>query len=260
MDNNSPSPTLMKLAATVRRHRKRAELTQLQLAELIPCSDRTISAIETGRERPSREMVVAVERALGISPDALVDLYDLLDAESLPGWMRDWVLEERRATRLRSFELVIIPGLLQTEGYARALLNGNETLVEARMDRQRILASDAPPTLHVVLDEAAMYREVGGRQDMFDQLEHLIQCVSEKLTVQIVPSDVNPCHIGAFMIGTIDGNGDVAYIETAVRGIVTSSRNDVTHLNGTWEKIRSHALSQRESLHFIRRTAEERWA
>jgi transcriptional regulator with XRE-family HTH domain len=98
MDNNSPSPTLMKLAAAVRRHRKRAELTQLQLAELIPCCDRTISAIETGRERPSRPMVVAVEKALRISPDALVDLYDLLDAESLPGWMRDWVIEERRAT------------------------------------------------------------------------------------------------------------------------------------------------------------------
>jgi uncharacterized protein DUF5753 len=128
------------------------------------------------------------------------------------------------------------------------------------MDRQGILASDAPPTLHVVLDEAAMYREVGGGQAMFDQLQHLSQCVSERLTVQIIPSDVNPCHIGAFVIATIDGSGEVAYIETAVRGIVTSSRDDVTHLNGTWEKIRSHALSQRESLNFIRRTAEERWA
>ena len=257
--DSPPSPTLMKLAAAVRRHRKRAELTQLQLAELIPCSDKTISAIETGRERPSRGMVVAVEKALQLSPDALVDLYDLLEGESLPGWMRDWVIEERRASMLRSFELVIIPGLLQTEGYARALLNGNETAVQARMDRQGILTSDAPPTLHAVLDEGLLYREIGGRQGMYDQLRHLTECASEKLTVQIVPSDVNPCRIGAFMIGTVDGGGEVAYIETAVRGIVTSSRDDVTHLNGTWENIRSHALSQRESLDFIRRTAEERW-
>jgi transcriptional regulator with XRE-family HTH domain len=258
MDSNSPSPTLMKLAAAVRRHRKRAELTQLQLAELIPCSDRTISAIETGRERPSREMVVAVERALRISPDALVDLYDLLDSESLPGWMRDWVIEERRASRLRSFELAIVPGLLQIEEYAKALLNGNEAAVQARMDRQAILTSDTPPTLHVVLDEAVLYREIGGRQTMHDQLEHLTTCVSERLTVQIVPSDVNPSRSGAFTIGTLDG-GEVAYIETAVRGIVASSRSDIGRLNDVWEIVRSHALSQRESLDFITRTAEKKW-
>jgi DNA-binding XRE family transcriptional regulator len=129
MGNNSSSPTLMKLAAAVRRYRKRAELTQLQLAELIPCSDRTVSAIETGRERPSRAMVV---------------------------------------------------------------------------------------------------------------------------------SDVNPSRSGAFTIGTLDG-GEVAYIETAVRGIVASGRSDIGRLNDVWETLRSHALSQRESLDFITRTAEKRW-
>jgi Domain of unknown function (DUF5753) len=76
-------------------------------------------------------MVVAIEKALDLSSDALVDLYDLLDAESLPGWMRDWLIEERRATSLRSFELAIVPGLLQTEEYAASLLNGNEAAVQA---------------------------------------------------------------------------------------------------------------------------------
>jgi uncharacterized protein DUF5753 len=60
------------------------------------------------------------------------------------------------------------------------------------------------------------------------------------------------------MIGSAD-TGEVAYIETAIRGIVSGSRDDLTHLNGVWESIRTHALSQRESLGFIRKIAEERW-
>jgi transcriptional regulator with XRE-family HTH domain len=153
---NPPSPTLMKLAAAIRRHRKRAGLTQAQLAAMIPCSDKTISAIETGRDRPSREMVAAIEKALNLTPDSLLDLFDLLDSESLPGWMRDWLVEERRASKLRSYELAIVPGLLQIEGYARTTLHGIETAVQARMDRQDLLAADNPPTLHVVLDEMVL--------------------------------------------------------------------------------------------------------
>jgi transcriptional regulator with XRE-family HTH domain len=255
---NPPSPALTKLAAAIRRHRKRAGLTQAQLASTIPCSDKTISAAETGRERPSREMVVAIEKALGLSEDALADLYDLLDIESLPGWMRDWLVEERRATSLRSFELAIVPGLLQTEEYARALLNGNETAVHARMERQSILTCDSPPTLRAVLDEAILYRDRGGSQVMHNQLKHLVESVSEKLTVQIVPSDVSPGLSGAFTIGTVNG-GQVAYVETAVRGIVTSSRDDIVCLEDAWESIRTYALSQQQSLDFIRRTAEQRW-
>lgn len=255
---NPPSPILMKLASAIRRHRKRAGLTQAQLAALIPCSDKSISAIETGRDRPSYGMVEAIERALKLPEGVLLDLFDLLDSESLPRWIRDWLAEERRAGRLRSYQMAIVYGLLQTEDYARAMLNGNETAVKARMNRQGILAGDDPPTLHVVLDEMVLYRQIGERQVMYEQLKYLTECVSEKLTVQIVPSDVNPSRSGAFVLGTVDAS-EVAYIETPVRGIVTSSHDDIAALNDTWEDIRSHALSQRESLEFIRRTAEERW-
>jgi transcriptional regulator with XRE-family HTH domain len=255
---NSPSPALTKLAAAVRRYRKLAGHTQAQLAAMIPCSDKTISAIETGRDRPSREMIVAVEAALGLPPDALIDLYDLLDAESLPSWMRDWLVEERQATSLRNFELAIIPGLLQTEEYARALLNGNDAAVQARMERQTILTNDAPPTLRCVLDEAVLYRNKGGTQAMHNQLKHLAESVSEKLTVQIIRSEVSPRLSGAFWLGIVHGRA-VAYVETAVRGIVTSSHDDIANLEDAWETIRTYALPQQESLDFIQRTAEERW-
>jgi transcriptional regulator with XRE-family HTH domain len=255
---NPPSPALTKLAAAVRRYRKLRGHTQAQLAALIPCSDKTISAIETGRDRPSREMIVAVEAALGLPPDALVDLYDLLDAESLPSWMRDWVVEERSATSLRNFELAIIPGLLQTEEYAHALLDGDQVAVKARMERQEILTGDTPPTLRCVLDEAVLYRGKGGPQVMHNQLKRLVESVSAKLTVQIIRSDVSPGLSGAFAIGTVDGRA-VAYVETAIRGIVTSSHDDIADIEDAWETIRTYALPQQESLDFIQGTAEERW-
>jgi len=255
---NPPNPALTKLSAAVRRYRKLGGHTQAQLAAMIPCSDKTISAIETGRDRPSREMIVAVEAALGLPPEALVDLYDLLDAESLPSWMRDWLVEERRATSLRNYELAIVPGLLQTEEYAYALLEGDEVAVKARMERQSILTGDSPPTLRCVLDEAILYRDKGGSQVMHNQLKHLVEIVSTKLTVQIVRSDVSPGLSGAFWIGTVDGRA-VAYVETAIRGIVTSSPEDIAGLEDAWETVRTYALPQQESLDFIQRTAEERW-
>jgi transcriptional regulator with XRE-family HTH domain len=255
---NPPSPALVKLAAAIRRHRKRAGLTQAQLAAMIPCSDKTISAAETGRDRPSQEMVIAIETALDLSQDALVDIYDLLDIESLPGWMRDWVVEERRASSLRFFALSTIPGLLQIDDYARSLLNGNEAAVQARMERQSILTSDNPPTLRAVLDETILHRNKGGAQVMHNQLKHLAESVCERLTIQIIPADISPRLSGNFVLANVD-EGEVAYVETAVRGIVTSSREDLARLEDAWETIRTHALPQYESLEMIRRIAEEKW-
>ena len=255
---NTPSPAMTKLAGAIRRYRKRAGLTQTQLAVLIPCSDKTISANETGRERPSREMVIAIERALDLPPEALVDLYDLLDVESLPRWMRDWVAEERRSNSLRSFQLSTVPGLLQIEEYARSLLPENEAAVQARMERQEILRGDSPPIMRTVLDEAVLYRDKGGTQVMHKQLNYLAESVSGRLSVQDVPSGVSPGLSGSFVLATVDGR-EVAYVETAIRGIVTSTHEDIARLEDVWETIRTYAMSQQESLDFIRRVAEEKW-
>ena len=203
-------------------------------------------------------MVLAIEAALHLSEGALLDLYDLLDVESLPGWMRDWVGEERRASSLRFFQLSTVPGLLQTEDYARTFLPGNEAALRARMERQSLLTGETPPTVRVVLDETILYRRRGTAQVMRDQLTYLEERVSERLTVQVVPADLSPRLSGTFVLATVETE-EVAYVETAVRGIVTSSRDDIARLEDVWETIRTHVLPQHESLELIRRTAEERW-
>ena len=252
------SPTLITLGRLVRTYRDAAGLTQKGLASALGYTNGWVSNVETGQLRPRPEQVTALERALSVPSGALMNVYEQLDAESLPGWFRDWVDEEERATVLRTFELALIPGLLQTEEYARALLPDDEAGVAQRMDRQKILSRDDPPTLHVVLDEAVLYQARGGPKVMQAQLEHLIASVGPRLSVQIVRSEKNPRSTGAFIIATVD-DAEVGYVETAIRGIVTSSREDVAELLAAWEAIRTFALSQEESIEFIRKVIEEKW-
>lgn len=221
-------------------------------------SDGWLSNLETGQLRPRGEQVASIEETLNLPRGALMAVYDQLDGESLPGWFRPWLEEEQRATLVRSFALALIPGLLQTEEYARALLPNDEAAVAARMDRQAIRHRETPPALHFVNDEAALFRERGGAKGMYDQLMALADSASPRLTIQVVRSAVNPRSLGTFTIATVDGN-DVAYVETAVKGIVTSSRDDLAVLSEAWETIRAHAMPQHESIEFIRSTAEERW-
>jgi transcriptional regulator with XRE-family HTH domain len=245
----------LKLGAAVRRFRIAQGLTQSALEAKIFKSDGTISDIELGKTlRPDAEVLASIEQTLELPGYTLMDFLELL-----PGWFRPWLDEERRATVLRSFELAIVPGLLQTEAYASALLE-DETAVRARMERQQILIRDEPPppTLRVVLDETVLHRAIGGAKVMHDQLEHLVNSASSRTTIHVVPSAVEPGLQGAFVLATVNG-GEVAYVETAVRGMVTSGREDIIRLGDVWESIRSQALPVGMSLDLIRRTAEERY-
>jgi transcriptional regulator with XRE-family HTH domain len=252
-----PSPTLVTLGRLVRTHRDAAGLLQRELAGKLGYSDGWLSNLETGQLRPRRDQVTALEQALSLPPGALIAVFEQLDTESLPIWFRPWLEEESRANALRWVELSMIPGMLQTEEYARAML-GDEAALKARMDRQQILDRDDPPRMHFVIDEAVLYVERGGPEVMRAQLEHLVKMVSRRVTIQVVRSKDNPHSMGAFILAAVDGS-EVAYVETAVRGIVTSSREDVECLSEVWETIRAFALPQQESIEFIRRTAEERW-
>jgi transcriptional regulator with XRE-family HTH domain len=242
----------------VRTFRDAAGLTQKGLAGALGYTNGWVSNVENGQLRPRPEQVTALEQKLGVPPGALMNVYEQLDGETLPGWFREWVDEEERADVIRTFQLALIPGLLQIEDYARALLPGDEVGVARRMDRQQILARDDPPTMHVVLDEAVLYRARGGAKVMRVQLEHLIASVGPSLSVQVVRSAKNPRSTGAFNIATVDG-AEVGYVETVIRGIVTSSREDIAELLAAWEAIRTFALSQEESVDFIRKVIEEKW-
>jgi transcriptional regulator with XRE-family HTH domain len=254
-----PSPTMITLGRLVRRYREAAGILQRDLARKLDYSEGWISQVETGRTRLRQEQVTAIERELDIPTGVLMDVHRQLDTEQIPGWFRPWLDEERVATVLRSFALALVPGLLQQEDYARALLQGDEAAVKARMERQAIFGRESPPSTHFVIDEAALYRGRGGPEVMHAQLIHLTEIASSpRLTIQVIRSSENPRSLGTFTLATVKGQ-EVAYVETAVRGLVTSSREDLAILSTAWESIRAFAMSQPDSIEFIRRTAEERW-
>jgi transcriptional regulator with XRE-family HTH domain len=255
---NRIDPAMVTFGKAVRAFRMSKGFTQEHLAQTINYSKGWLSNVETGQLRPLRKTVIEFEAALGVTDEALLELYDELSKEKVPGWARDWWDEEAAATGLRAFEDMLVYGLLQTEDYARAVHGGDETALQARLARQARLSADNPPTVRCVLDELVLHREIGGRDVMREQLEYLLDGASALTTIQIVPASANPHRSGAFTIATVDG-GEVAYVETAVRGIVTNDKKDLLHLNDVWESIRSQALPVGMSRDLIVRTVEERW-
>ncbi|RAY13587.1 XRE family transcriptional regulator [Actinomadura craniellae] len=246
----------------LRHYRRAAGLTQAQLAALINYSESLISNIETGQVPAVPEFAAACDEALNTG-GALLRQLDWRKAERFPAWFGEWPVIETKATVLRTFELAVVPGLLQTPAYAGALLDGDESAVEARMERQQILFREdpPPPKLRCVLDEAVLLRPVGSPEIMHEQLEHLLKMAeSPRITLQVVPFGVHPGLQGSFWLASLGpGNSEVGYVETAVRGQIARNPEDLEILADLWDSIQAHALPQNASLDLIRRTVNERW-
>ena len=142
-----------------------------------------ISKIEMGQRIATEEFTAACDRLPNLATGgALTELRGLMKEaiknRALPGWFVDWPRKEAMARSLRWFELVAVPGLLQTEDYARAVLRTQvmateeqvEDMVQARMERQSILTREHPPMFWVILDEGVLRRPVGGAEVMAGQL------------------------------------------------------------------------------------------
>lgn len=162
---------------------------------------------------------------------------------------------------LRAFHCSVVYGLLQTEDYIRALFDGDEPAVAARLERQRILTrtESRPPKLYCVLDESVLYRDIGGPTVMREQLLHLVEVESPRLSVQIVPCAKHDGISGSFVLATLDDKSEVAYVEAITGGQVMGAPDDLAAVAVAWESIRSQALPVDMSIDLIKRTVEERW-
>ncbi|MGC5011438.1 helix-turn-helix domain-containing protein [Streptosporangium sp. DT93] len=264
----SDSPTAL-FGYELRRLRKAREWSQIKLSKVVPYSIGTISMIETAKRSPSEEFARYCDEALE-AEGALMRLWPMVSHASAPPWFRPWLDVEATAEALRTWEPLIVPGLLQTEDYARAILRGDvgvtpeqvEEQVKTRMERQSILRRPRPPLFWVVIDEAVLHRPIGNRAVMAEQLNRLLEVgQSSRTTVQVLPLEA--CSTiglaGGFAIAQTRGTFDTAYVESAgVMSRVTERPEDVGVLAYRYEGIRSEALSQRESLELIKETLQ-RW-
>ena len=189
----------------------------------------------------------------------------------LPLWFAEWIDSERRATSVCWWEPLLIPGLLQTADYARAILTEIRRRPKSSWrdwsslgwNGRRSSTESAPPTLWAVLDEAVLHRLIGSRKIMYEQLLHLadILCRSN-ITVQIVPAEIG-AHaglLGGFAIASFDNARGTVYMESPDHGQTTELPSVVGRLSLTFDTLRADALPRGASRDLIGKVAEQRWA
>ncbi|WP_030614729.1 helix-turn-helix domain-containing protein [Streptomyces sclerotialus] len=252
--------------AEVRRLREQAGLTLAQLGEIVYLTGSMIGQIETAAKTPKDEHIPRIDTALG-ADGALVRLWEMAKRQRLPSWYQRIAHLEATASEIRVFQAQLVHGLLQTPHYARAVLRVSahddlDAAVEARMDRQCILWRDEPPFLWVVLDEAALYREVGGPQVMAGQLAHLLDFQgTSNVDIQVLPfrAGAHAGMKGSFILYSFDDQSDVAYMEGYEEAWATVNRKDVKERSRRYDRLRASALSPMDSAELIARVMEERY-
>ncbi len=269
------------LGQRLRELRDTTRMTLAQAGEYLQRDASTVSRFESG-EYPIRR------------PDlmALLDLYGVSDRRQRDGllrlaedvWQKGWwdgyepdverqfvdfVWLESRATEIRSFDPLVISGLLQTREYAEAVITAMDweaepaqiaRWVQLRMDRQAVLRQQAPPQVNVIIAEFALRREIGGPEVLRDQLEHLLATAERpQVDLRVLPASVG-AHAGSsghFLVFTIaEPDLDVGYAET-LGGAVYVEPPDSERFVRVYDNLLKSALEPAESAKLIRAIGED---
>ncbi|WP_214103906.1 helix-turn-helix domain-containing protein [Acrocarpospora catenulata] len=257
------------LGHELRKYRLARKLSQEKLAEKINFSASLIGFIERADRVPRREFIEVCEQALDLNGE-LLRFWPQISKEASPKWFHAWLDIEPQARTLRTWEPNLVPGLLQTEEYMRAVLSGRpgmtrekfEELVVARQTRQAIFTRSNPPIFWAVLDETVLWRPLGGKDVMRRQLEQLAEMADHPfVSIQVVPlaSGSTAGLLGAFVIAQLPSQPDTVYVESPAKGYVTDRPSDVAVINDRYEALRADALPARASIELIRETMVKRW-
>jgi transcriptional regulator with XRE-family HTH domain len=278
MGEQRPTVQRLQLGATLRRKREAAGQLQEQAAAALDCDTSKISRIEHGRsglKAAELEKLLDLYQVTGPERQELLDVgrdarqrgRRKLYGDTLPGYFRRFIDLEADATEIRSYEGELVPGLLQTEDYARALIRVAlfgadqaevDRRVKIRMDRKVILTRDAPPPprLWCVLGEAVFARPVGGSEVSRAQMDHLLQITTEPttVTVQVLPFSVGeyPGLGGSFSLLSLGTAArTIGHMDTLGVGATYVERESVASLVERFDRLRATALGPEESRAFI---------
>lgn len=278
----SPTVRRRRLAAELRRLRKEAGLTREEVADHVGVAPATVTKMENGSMTPRVADVALMLELYKVDGDRREILMTLTRQARLRGWWQQfsgaipqWFevyvgLEEEAAT-IRSYDPETIHGLLQTEDYIRAQIQSElrvpaddeiDGLVAVRTKRQERLTAEDAPELWVVLNEAAIWRQVGGQETMREQLRHLVEVSRLRaITLQVLPfaAGAHPGAQGAFnLIGFPEpSDPDVVYIEYWKGSIYLERHADVNDYSRLFDHLRARALGPDESRALVERVADE---
>ncbi|MER6981421.1 helix-turn-helix domain-containing protein [Streptomyces carpinensis] len=277
---HGPAVRRRKLGAELRALRADAGLTSGEAARLVGWHQSKVSRIETGASGVKPADVRLLLDAYAVHDSQLRGLLMVLagaeDGDGrqhwwhayrgvLPPTYRDFISLESQATAMRTLETSVVPGLLQTPEYARAVTRAAvdgldddrlDALVEVRLARQDVLRADPPLELHAVLDEAVLRREVGGPEVMSRQLDRLTRAAQlPQVRLQVLPFAAG-AHIGItgpFVIFSFSNTSDldVVVLDHLTSSLHLERKEDLEAYTEAFDTLRYHALSIEDSLDFI---------
>jgi transcriptional regulator with XRE-family HTH domain len=275
---NSPTVRRRRLASELRRLREAAQLTIDEVGEKLECSASKISRIETGHVGVTPRDVRDMLELYAIDDDQREALVQLAREARKKGWWHaynevftgSFVGLESDASSLHTHQAVLVPGLMQTESYMRAVIKAirpdqpEEELnrrVAARLTRQKLLTDVRPPEYWAILDEAVLCRTVGGPEIMHAQLLQLIELSNlPHLTLQVVPFGAG-AHAGMegpfLILGFPEpADPDVVYVENTTTGSYLEEPSDVYRYTLMFDHLRAAALNPTDSLQRVRQAAD----
>lgn len=277
-----PTVRLRRLAGELRRLREAAGLSREAVTATTGLDESSIYRVETAQTRPQRRTVMALLSTYGITDQTKIDeMVELAKTAGQPGWVQtyeDYLSEqytvyigfEGEASKLSNYETVFVPGLLQTQDYARAVIRGvvpaitDEQVdrhVEARMRRQDVFQRTDPMQLWAVMDEAAIRRQVGGADVMRAQLQHLAEAAkAPHVTIQVIPYEAgaHPGMPGSFVVMEFPDPSDAAlvYTDSMAGDLFLEKESDVARYRATFQQLVAQALSPAATKRILRDAAK----
>ncbi|WP_250562948.1 helix-turn-helix domain-containing protein [Sphaerisporangium fuscum] len=271
------------LGSQLRRLRERRGITLEAAGHSIRASHSKVSRMELGRVSFRPRDVADLLTLYGVieenEREAMLSLVAQANRpgwwhnfdDVLPNWFEAYVGLEEAATRIRSYEVQFIPGLLQTEEYARAVVllghpDGPDEEIQRRVDlrmaRQKLLARQSPPHLWAVIDEAALRRPLGGREVMRGQIRHLIEAIAApNITVQVMPFSAggHAAAGGPFSILRFSEPDlpDVVYLEQLTSAIYLDKRDDLDRYQAVMERLCLDAIPVGETTKALTKILDE---
>lgn len=259
------SDSMKSFGAIVKVFRDRAGLSQDELGRQVQYSSYMVSSIEQGRRLPPPDFVEKAEEAL--------DAFGVLRAAAqhvgrqpgLAKWFREWARLEKEAVNLCTYECRLVPGLIQTEAYARAVFDNRlppltdnqlESQVTARVERQRLLGERPSTAFSFIIEESVIMRRLGGVETTREQFEHLLECGKlRNVEIQIVPADreEHACLDGPVALLEAASNRWLGYSEGQKNGRLICDAKEVSNLQMRYAKMRSQALSHGDSTSLLQR-------
>ncbi|WP_392891158.1 helix-turn-helix domain-containing protein [Streptomyces sp. LN699] len=266
-----PNSTAMKMVGEMVAAARLAKgLTQRALALEVPLDIETLASIEQGRRVLMPDVAERMDRILGLPGMLTVAANKMPEVDSIPPWAEEYMERELEALALSWYDTLTVPGLLQTEEYARSVLGCRvpyhgedwiELQTARRIKRQAILRRPAPPTLSFVIWEAALRDRIGGDRVYREQVRHLRACADRPgIALQVLPLGIT-AHAGLdgpFILLETPEHQHLAYSETQRGSVLVRDPNEVSILTQKYAMLRSQALNFDETRGLLDRLLGER--